>query len=424
MCDTIAGELLLSFHKGDPAGAALVDDIRLEKIPHVRIIEDLARRIGRIGLAIRDSIEFRFYRLSVPIGQEAYTINDLQLQYKQAVLRELAKKCKVLRHSDILYRPSHELQVVPHSILSLSGSATGLPNVGFTFTKTHTEYKKLVGWSAPSPTATTKRVLVLDTGLDPCLQLNMVSQKNFLDDGRLEDARDDHGHGTAVTSIIHDLCASAEFLIYKVADRNGRASEWDLLAALAAQNGADLINISLAFGLPKRHCPVCGRESRSSRSAVFESMIHQLANAKDGPILIAAAGNDGENQLSFPARFDALVAVSSVNLALELSRFSNRAAYDQDGEKHNNVFVLPGGETDARSSDPIEYVGKSSGEAKYFGTSFSAAYATGVICALWSQPLYSGGGRHALMHYLRSNAERALPHFNEFTHGNGLMRFR
>lgn len=425
MCDTIAGELLVCFHKTDPAGAALMESIRQGRISHVRLIEDLDHRVTRAGLAMQDGIEFKFFRLQVPVGQEAFKIGYLQFSYKDAVLDAIAHlSMDTVRHSDVLFRSNYHLQVVPHSILSVRSHTTALPSIGFNFTQTHADYKKLFGWHAPSMTSSVKRVLVLDTGLDPAMKCNVVDQANFVDGTTPHDISDDHGHGTAITSIIHDLCATAEFVIYKVADANGRASEWDTLAALAARSKVNLVNISLAFGLPTRICSVCGRESHSSRSAVFENMIDQLENATNGPLLVAAAGNEAINKLSFPARFDNIVAVASVNLAEKLSQFTNRAAVDHQGDNHQNVFVLPGGEKSPQISDPTEYVGTSSAGAKYYGTSFSTAYACGIIAALWSQPSNSGKDRTQLLEHLRHNANKLLPGYSYSTHGNGLMQFK
>src|SRR5205814_4105514 len=235
---------------------------------------------------------------------------------------------------------------------------------------------------------------------------------------------DDYGHGTAVTEIIHDLCPTAEFIIYKVADAHGRASEWDTLAAIAVQSDAAIANISLAFGLEGGTCPHCGRESKNSRSAVFENMVRQLDKADDGPLIVAAAGNEALTELSFPARYDNVLAIESINKARELSQFSNRATIDQEGKNHQNVFVLPGGEKPAGALQPTEYVGTSSAGQEYYGTSFAAAYASGLIAALWSQPAHSSDDRQQLLDHLRANADQSLPNYDYTIHGNGLMQFK
>ena len=133
------------------------------------------------------------------------------------------------------------------------------------------------------------------------------------------------------------------------------------------------------IGLKDRKCAACGRESHASRSAVFESLLDQLAKASDAPIIVTAAGNDGASALTYPARFGSVVAVESVNQALELSRFSNCGTKDHEGNPRDHVFVLPGGEEAATGSTPTEWLGVAATGDELHGTSFAAAYASGLI---------------------------------------------
>jgi hypothetical protein len=423
MCDTIPGELLVCFHRDDRAADDLIETIHNGRVSHVRVIEELGYRVTRAGLPMRTGLKFTFYKLGVPPGDEAFKINYLQFYYKWALLDALnTGRMSMSSHGHVLNASNHHFQVVPHSILSIRATAPAVASgIGFSFTQTHDAYRKMIGWQAGSATSPGKRVLILDTGLDPAITCKLVDQKNFVDDSKPADASDDNGHGTAVGSIVTDLCPSVELVIYKVADASGRASEWDTLAALAARSGADVINISLSFGLPDRICSHCGRESHSSRSAVFENMIDQLDELPDGPLMIAAAGNDGLSELSFPARFENVLAIESVNLASDLSEFTNRAATDHQGNNHRNVFVLPGGET-TQNTTPTEFIGTSTSGSQFYGTSFSTAYASGLISALWSQPLHAAKDRPQLLDHLRTNADNSLPSYSYTTHGNGMMK--
>ena len=437
MCDTIDGELLVSFHQDDPAATDLMNQIREQRISHVTIIESLDQRLHQTELPMRET-EYKFYRLGVPPGDEKYKIGYLQFFYKHAFVEALMSR-RLTLDDDFAKWSNYHLQVVPHMLLSVR-QAPPAPGIGFTSTPTHDDYKKLCGFTArPTPRSpgvsfTTipaapapgvkKRVMVLDTGLDPASSAKVASRLNFVDYEKRNDVTDDNGHGTAVTEIIRDLCPTAEFIIYKVADDQGRASEWDTLAALAVKTDAEVANISLAFGLEGGTCRFCGRESHSSRSAVFENLVRQLDKAGDGPLIVAAAGNESLPELSFPARYENVLAIESMNKARELSQFSNRATIDQDGNNHQNVFVLPGGEKPTGGPNPTEYVGTSSSGDEYFGTSFAAAYASGLIAALWSQPAHSADNRQVLLDHLRNNTDKSLPNYNATTHGNGLMQFK
>jgi subtilisin family serine protease len=153
-------------------------------------------------------------------------------------------------------------------------------------------------------------------------------------------------------------------------------------------------------------------------------MIEQLVKNGNGPLLLAAAGNQGAQELSFPARFSQVIAIASINLAGELSAFSNRGTTaHKDNSVHPNVFVLPGGEKLQGNSTATEYIGISPTGTEHYGTSFSTAYASGLIAALWAEPQHSGKDRDRFLDHLRLNADKNLPDYNSATHGNGMMRF-
>ena len=91
MCERIAGELLIGFHKNDQAADRVLNDIVNQQIPHVQVIEDLPHRLARAGLEIRHGLELLFYRLRVPPAEEEWKINYLQFFYKHAVLAQLLR---------------------------------------------------------------------------------------------------------------------------------------------------------------------------------------------------------------------------------------------------------------------------------------------------------------------------------------------
>jgi subtilisin family serine protease len=82
--------------------------------------------------------------------------------------------------------------------------------------------------------------------------------------------------------------------------------------------------------------------------------------------------------VSFPARFDYVLAVVSLNKYYEKSGFSNFGDENFWGDKHPNLFAAFGGEKDSESIfySPFGING--------WGTSFSAAYMTGLVAYIWS----------------------------------------
>ena len=108
------------------------------------------------------------------------------------------------------------------------------------------------------------RIAVIDSGIDPTIKEikgRIKKYKNLLDGSNPLTEKgsfpfDWNGHGTAVTSLIHQIAPKAELLIVKFYDtermRQAPPSQWTAYLAAAgmiwaAQNGADIINLSSAF---------------------------------------------------------------------------------------------------------------------------------------------------------------------------------
>lgn len=110
------------------------------------------------------------------------------------------------------------------------------------------------------------RLAIIDTGIDPSLQPLRVKIKksiNLLDGAERPGERgrypyDWGGHGTSIATIIHEIAPDVELLIVKFFENESMGSapstRWTcyLIAAgmiWAAQNGADIINLSVSLSL-------------------------------------------------------------------------------------------------------------------------------------------------------------------------------
>ena len=411
MCDIIPGEILVSYEKDDPAATALIDQIRENKIEHVSFAGSLEDRLKSMGLGIRPSLKSNFCRLLVPAGAEVFKINYLQFFYRFELLKAMAQGLITDLSRPFFSRTDGAFTVVPNSVLTTC--------FAFSYPR-HDDYKSLFGWTGPS--ATKRKVLIVDSGILSTTGFNVTDQRNFVDPTNTANVTDDHPseHGSVIAEIIRDLCPNASLAVYKVIDSKDRASEWDTLAALAADCKADIINMSIAFGLQDQTCSYCGRESYASRSAVFEKMLTEITANQD-VIVVGAAGNQGKTELAFPARFPQVVAIESINQAKELSHFSNRSSVSADGSSHKRVFVLPGGErTLTAGAAPTEWIA-SAKSTDHCGTSFSAAYASAIFAHLWDDTAHSSKTAEQLIAYCASNADTAIPAYASATHGNGLM---
>jgi subtilisin family serine protease len=245
--------------------------------------------------------------------------------------------------------------------------------------------------------------------------------KNFVDPSAPNDVNDENGHGTVVALVINDLAPKAQINVLKVADSSGRASEFDTLAALATCGNTDVVNLSLQFGLQDRVCKVCGRESQSSRSAVFENIVGQFDKRTRRSILIAAAGNYSLDELAFPARFSSLIAIGAINSQGNLSYESNWGKQYNDPAKPDNHFVCPGGDD---TCDPVETVGSFGVKdtSQWHGTSFAAAYASGVAANVLAQQ--GSYDYEQTLDKLRKGADsKRLVGYDVVKHGHGVMQF-
>jgi subtilisin family serine protease len=128
---------------------------------------------------------------------------------------------------------------------------------------------------------------------------------NVMDDNA--DLSDSTGHTTMVAGImvaapnseagVAGMCWGCRLMVVKVTPPNGRALYSDIAAGIvyAAQNGADVINISLRGR----------RDSATLRSAI--------AAASETAVVVSSAGNDGDDAPVYPAAYDTTLSVTGTN---------------------------------------------------------------------------------------------------------------
>jgi hypothetical protein len=198
-------------------------------------------------------------------------------------------------------------------------------------------------------------VAVLDTGVESHAAFSSNIRALDLSGNGVADP---NGHGTAVASVIiggdpltPGVAPGADLLAVSVADANGNSDSFLLAKGIiaAADAGADLINISMSsFG-----------DSGLIRRAI--------AYARDsGALIIAAAGNNGIEGVSYPAANEGVIAVGAVDALGNHLDFSNRGdelSVSAPGYGLNTAW------TNGQS-------------ASMSGTSFSAPVVTGAIAAI------------------------------------------
>lgn len=206
-------------------------------------------------------------------------------------------------------------------------------------------------WSKPIVNSKRPVIAILDTGVDithPDLKDNIWNnpletegEAGYDDDGNgfVDDAHgwdfvynyhemdDNNSHGTHVAGIaaaadnaIGIVGANPKALIMpvKVLDDDGRGTLADVVKGInyAAQNGADIINLSLGSGF------------------ISTAMVEALENAYITSTIVASAGNSGKSiydsqgGVNYPAAYYCVIGVQASNAAGTMAGFSN---YDPDG---------------------------------------------------------------------------------------------
>ena len=300
MVDIVDGEILLSHHPSDTIASNIARMGRDFQWP-VDYLENLDAKLARLQGAMNPALELTVHRLGVPKGDEVWWVTWL--------LREYLRRITLTGVHNLAFMEA--FAVAPNHLLFASQASTPV-QYSFQFGTNQANYKSLLNESNSSGTGSGVRVKIVDTGISSIASVptsNIVKRMNVLDPQL--PVEDQTGHGTAIAEIIHDLAPDAELLVYKVTS-TGKIVEWDLLAALSDDEAAVITNLSVEFGLNTAHCASCGRQSHSSRSAVFEGLLKKILASNNENIVVSAAGNAGANVLAYPARFGQVLAIGSV----------------------------------------------------------------------------------------------------------------
>jgi subtilisin len=193
---------------------------------------------------------------------------------------------------------------------------------------------------ASGTTGTGGKIAILDTGIDgehSDLEGNYAGGYDFVNED--SDPVDDHGHGTHCAGIaaatrgdggVVGVAPGASLYGVKVLGADGSGYYSDIAAGLdwARTNGMHVASLSLGGG----------RGSTTLERA--------CNNANDGGVLVvAAAGNDGRNRVSYPAKYASVVAVSATDRNDDLAWFSNTGDEIELAAPGVNVTsTVPGGD--------------------------------------------------------------------------------
>lgn len=228
-------------------------------------------------------------------------------------------------------------------------------------------------------------VAVLDTGVayadrgdkfhqvEDLKGVTFVKPYNFVANN--QNAEDDHGHGTHVTGTIAQVthngkgvagvARAVKIMPLKVLSASGSGSVAGIADAIryAADNGAQVINMSLGGALP----------SRILKKAV------EYAHGK-GVVVVCAAGNESRGKVGYPAAYPGAIAVASTQQDEATAFYSN---YGKDID-----IAGPGGNTRSGEAGGVLQntikVGnpRESGYYAFMGTSMASPHVAGVAALI------------------------------------------
>ncbi len=160
------------------------------------------------------------------------------------------------------------------------------------------------------------------------------------------------GHGTMTAGLIHLVAPTALIMPLKAFNSDGSSDLANVVRAIyfAADNGANVISMSF-----------------SSETASPQLQAAMGYARSKGLICVAAGGNDGEQEMVYPAGFEEILGIGSINASNGRSSFSN---YGVD-----SVKMAAPGEALLTTYPGNNYAG-------VWGTSFSSALVAGSAALL------------------------------------------
>jgi len=241
------------------------------------------------------------------------------------------------------------------------------------------------------------RIAVLDTGIDynnPDLRHAYYGGYDFVNND--SDPYDDNGHGTFVAGVIAgtidgqkgSLGASPDVEMYavKVIGADGSGSIRNLVKGVqwAMDHNVSIICMSLSI---------------SYNNPTLKEVLNEAYNR--GILLVAAAGNTG-GKVTYPARYETVIAVGSVDSNDKVAKNSATGPEVEVVAPGVNInSTLPGGRY-----------------AVWSGTSFAAGYVTGALALLLSA--HPGINNEGIRSLLNNGAVDLGAHGKDNQYGYGL----
>lgn len=365
------------------SGESVQDDLT-KKLTDLAAAEGVVK--GELVLTFDSAEALNAFRIRAGLEGIEILYSDARLKVARVRYRDAAKMAKELReHSDdydniganyFAYVPGTPKKDSANAGGSVPFESSALDAIGAVGDRSR--------WGAGV------KVAVLDTGVTahPTLDGIKITHTDLVKDGLPF-----HGHGNAMTSLIAGRDAqnggvspATEILDIRVADSTGRGNTAYVSQGImqAVDSGARVISISLG--------------SNADSTMLGNAVAYARSR---GVIVVAAAGNEQETQLAYPAAYSGVISVAAVDANGQQAYFSNSG---------NGLFI---------SAPGVGIVSAYSGTGMVIGsgTSQATAITAGVISSLLSRNYNAAN----IPQILQNNAIQSTAPANQV--GAGMIHF-
>jgi Subtilase family len=183
------------------------------------------------------------------------------------------------------------------------------------------------------------------------------------------------GHGSFVAGTVEQVAPAATIRVYRAVDTEGMGKSDDIANSLlqAARHGADIINLSLGTQTVDNLPPLA-----------FTTAVDIVQNEYPGVVIVASAGNTGQELPLFPAAMKGVVGVGALKADLTPVSWSTHGFWldcSAVGVGIISTFVRGNEQHTEAGQEVVEHFDRNSW-ALWSGTSFSAPQIAGGVAQL------------------------------------------